>query len=409
MRYTRILLFIISCIPVRGIAGDPVFTMEQILSSPFPSSLVASPKGQAFAWVFREKGVHNIRIAEGEAFRSRRLTEYEKDDGRSLTILGFTRDGEKLVFVRRGRNNPAHAPEGAPGDALLWIDRHGGEPVKIASSGRATLSPATDEVAFVKDNAIWTVGLSKKAEPVNEVTVTGQLQPPRWAPDGKSYVFTNTRNSYGYNYSYIALFDRAAGTVRFLDASVYEDSRPNWSLDGRKVAFLRRLGGEQKFTTTALDFPQPDPVEIRVTEVATGYTVSAWRSSDEENSWFLDLAWLDAHHLVFTSERTGWRHLYSVSEHGGEVRPLTAGAFEVESFYAQPELGKVFYSANDGDPDRRHLAWVGLDGKPHPLTKGKGIEWAPTPSADGLWLAWIGSDAREPAQTLHRQVTRTQG
>lgn len=39
------------------------FSLEQVLSAPFPSDLVAAPRGDKVAWVFNAKGVRNLWVA----------------------------------------------------------------------------------------------------------------------------------------------------------------------------------------------------------------------------------------------------------------------------------------------------------------------------------------------------------
>ena len=70
------------------------FTIEQILSAPFPSDLIAAPTGERIAWVFNAEGKRNIWVAEGPGFQARQLTQYNEDDGQELTNLSFTRDGK---------------------------------------------------------------------------------------------------------------------------------------------------------------------------------------------------------------------------------------------------------------------------------------------------------------------------
>lgn len=54
------LAVLLSVHPAR--AGAP-FTLSQVLSSPFPEDLIASPHGDAIAWVLNAKGVRNIWVA----------------------------------------------------------------------------------------------------------------------------------------------------------------------------------------------------------------------------------------------------------------------------------------------------------------------------------------------------------
>src|SRR5690349_8084447 len=56
------------------------FTIEQITSYPFPSELTVAPRGSRAAWVFNERGVRNVYVAEGPGFEARKLTDFASDD-----------------------------------------------------------------------------------------------------------------------------------------------------------------------------------------------------------------------------------------------------------------------------------------------------------------------------------------
>src|SRR5205823_9566506 len=76
------------------------FTLEQVMSSPFPSELIASKRGDKVAWAFDAEGKRNIWIAEAPAFAARQLTHYEKDDGGELTDLALSPIGNLIAFAR---------------------------------------------------------------------------------------------------------------------------------------------------------------------------------------------------------------------------------------------------------------------------------------------------------------------
>src|SRR5438309_5501956 len=78
------------------------FTLEQVLSSPFPSDLIASKTGDRLAWVFDYLGKRNIWIAEAPSFKGRQLTRYDKDDGQEITEAVFSPDGNWISFVHGG-------------------------------------------------------------------------------------------------------------------------------------------------------------------------------------------------------------------------------------------------------------------------------------------------------------------
>src|SRR5215210_3808563 len=75
------------------------FTLERVLSSPFPADLVAARRGQRVAWTFDAEGRRNVWVAEGPQFQARQLTRYERDDGQELSELAFSGDGNWVVFV----------------------------------------------------------------------------------------------------------------------------------------------------------------------------------------------------------------------------------------------------------------------------------------------------------------------
>lgn len=83
-------------------AAAKSFTLEQVLSAPFPSGLVAAPSGGKAAWILNERGARNIWIAEAPDYKGRRITSYLEDDGQEIGQLQWTPDGSALVYVRGG-------------------------------------------------------------------------------------------------------------------------------------------------------------------------------------------------------------------------------------------------------------------------------------------------------------------
>jgi len=81
------------------------FSIEQILSAPFPSQLTASASGSRIAWVFSKKGAQNVWTAEGPAFATRQVTHYEGDTGQPLASLRLTPDGRTIVYAKGTETN----------------------------------------------------------------------------------------------------------------------------------------------------------------------------------------------------------------------------------------------------------------------------------------------------------------
>src|SRR6266508_2214314 len=151
MRRLRSLVLTWVLLPAISLAAAPekkAFTLEQVLSAPFPDGLVASDSGARLAWVFDARGARNIWIAEPPEYKGRAVTVYAGDDGQELGDLAFTPDGASIVFVRGGDANrrgeypnPKSIPEGAEQD--IWIvGLDGTAPRKLAEGHSPAVSPA---------------------------------------------------------------------------------------------------------------------------------------------------------------------------------------------------------------------------------------------------------------------------
>ena len=107
-------------------ARAQTFSLEQVMSSPFPSELTVSKRGDKVAWAFDAEGKRNIWIAEAPAFNARQLTHYNNDDGQELTDLVFSPNGNTIAYVRGGDANqagevpnPSSDPSGAKQE--VWV------------------------------------------------------------------------------------------------------------------------------------------------------------------------------------------------------------------------------------------------------------------------------------------------
>jgi dipeptidyl-peptidase 4 len=82
----------------------------------------------------------------------------------------------------------------------------------------------------------------------------------------------------------------------------------------------------------------------------------------------------DGKHFLWTSERTGYRHIYLYSNLGTDRRQLTTGEWEVTGISAVDEAGRrVFYTSTEPSHLERHLYVIGFDGQnKHRLTEEPG-------------------------------------
>ena len=382
------------------------FTLEQVMSSPFPTELVAAPAGSRVAWVFDARGVRNIWVAEpsGGGYRSRQLTQYTQDDGQEIAELTWTPDGRAIVYVRGGDfetggsyPNPASAPEEVEQD--VWVvSVEGGAPRKLAEGHSPAVSRKGDSVAYVFKDQVWQVKLAEGAKPEQLIHDKGKDSSLRWSPDGSQLAFVSRRG----DHSFVGVYNVGGKSLLYLDPSVDQDSEPVWSPDSRQVAFLRLPARDDQTFGPRRTGP---PWSIRVANAATGQGHEIWRAETDRGSVFRGIVaehqilWGAGDNLVFPWERDGWTHLYSVPVVGGTAKLLTPGDFEVEFVCLSPDRRQLIFASNQDDIDRRHLWSEPVTGQhPTSLTRGEGIEWSPVMMSDSATVALLHSDAQRPAR-----------
>src|ERR1700722_1498243 len=212
-------------------ASPTRFSLEQVMSAPFPSELTAAPKGGAVAWVLNQHGARNVWAADAPTYSGRQLTNYHADDGQEIAELAWTPDGRSIVFVRGGdfdnhrdNPNPASLPQGV--EQSIWIvPLSGAAPRKIADGSDPAISPAGDRLVFLRKDEIWSAGLEDGAKPAQLIHAKGKASDLRWSPDGAQLAFVSTRT----DHSFVAVYDGAAQSLIYLDPSVDRDSQPVWS------------------------------------------------------------------------------------------------------------------------------------------------------------------------------------
>jgi N-acyl-D-aspartate/D-glutamate deacylase/dipeptidyl aminopeptidase/acylaminoacyl peptidase len=384
------------------------FTIEQVMSSPFPSELIAAPTGERIAWAFNAEGKRNIWVADGPDFKARQLTQFNEDTGQELTQLEFTHDGEWVIFVRGGSANsagdipnPTSDPAGTS-QAIHAVAVKDGRLMRLAEGTSPVVSPTDRRVVFSKNSQIHIVEIVDGSEPHQLFTARGSNFTPQWSPDGKQLAFNSSRGTH----SFIGVYDFEKQTIRYISPSVDRDSAPRWSLDGKRIAFIRQPARGN--APRALTQDAPDPWTIWVADAASsnsgGTAKEIWRSGNRPEDAPPRMAgenllqWAADDRLVFSSEMDGWMRLYSIAASGGEVKALTPTGCEWESMTLTPDKRTVVYSSNCGDIDRRHLSRVSIaDGQTRAISAGTGIEWNPALTSSGKYLASLVSSSTTPA------------
>jgi dipeptidyl-peptidase 4 len=159
----------------------------------------------------------------------------------------------------------------------------------------------------------------------------------------------------------------SGGEPRLMDTGSETDMyipRVNWLPDSRRLA-IQRLNRDQ------------NKLDLLLADAATGK--SSTLLTERDQYWVNvsdDLHSLkDGKRFLWSSERTGYRHIYLYGLDGRQIAQLTKGDWEVSHIDGVDEAkGAVYFTATEKSPIERHFYRVGLDGSGFArITKEDGV------------------------------------
>jgi dipeptidyl-peptidase-4 len=310
---------------------------------------------------------------------------YEEDpafspDGR---MVGFTRDGNLFVVdVATQRERQVTSDGGAQrlNGRLDWVYQ---EEIYGRGSFRAFWwSPDSTRLAF----------LQLDQHPVPEFTLTDHIS-PRQALEVFDYPKAGDPNPFVK----LGVVRAAGGPVQWIDTSKYSAAdhlivNVGWAPSGQEVVF-------------SLQDREQTWLDLNLGHASTGTTRTLFRETTK--AWVDnqgDPTWLKDGSFLWTSERTGWKHVYHYGADGKLQRALTGGPWEARTLYGVDEAsGWVYFAGTERSHIGSDVYRVKLDGSGlSRLTQTPGTHAA---NFNPGMTAWIGtwSDVTTPPQTrLHR-------
>jgi len=319
--------------------------------------------------------VFYVDVATGEAQRLMETEAFETD-------FKVSQDGAHVSFIR---------------DQTLWVhDLETGEARAVTPQGEGPVSWGVAEFVAQEEMGRYTgywwspqggqIAVARIDEtPVDIV--------PRFGIGAEGVSVTEQRYPRaGTDNALVELYvvDLATGERRQVDLGDETDiylARVNWSERGDRL-YVQRQNREQ----TVLDLLGVDP--------ATGE--SAIVLTEAAPTWInltRDFTALEGGDFLWTSERSGFRHIYRVTP-TGDTTQLTSGDWVVDEISGVSQDGETAYFEGWVEtPLERHLYSVAMQGgTPEPVTSGQGL-WSAS-LGDGA-SAYIGryGDPATPAQT----------
>jgi len=280
----------------------------------------------------------------------------------------FSPDGSKIAFAR--------GIEGWVRDVYV-MNAAGGNPVRLTFDERmiSSLTWTADGSAIVFSSnragkfSLWRVPATGGA-PSRLPVGSEDAFNPSIARTGEHLAYTQTTSS--WSIKRVALHSSQNKAVNLWSSS-QEDSAPQVSPDGRKIAFQSWRSGTQEIWVAANDGTNP----VKLTSFEKSLTGSPWWSPDGTQ-------------LAFDARPEGRSHIYSIRLEGGQPRAVTSGAFN-DIIPSWSRDGHWIYFASNRSGTWQIWKVPSAGGTPEQVTKQGGF--VGVESYDAKWLYYVKSDA----------------
>jgi dipeptidyl-peptidase 4 len=429
MRYTTTLAWLLMAIhtpsfavplPIERLFAGPDLAGPQLRQPKFSPDghyvtyLQGKPdnKDQLDLWAFdtrtgQRKLLVDSRALAGDGERLSEAEEARRERQRTASLRGiveyeFSADGRRLLIPLAG-------------DLYLYDLKAKQQPVtRLTTSDAyetdARFSPGGRYVSFIRDQNLFIVDLATRTEKALTSDGLGPIQNGVaefiaqeemdrdtgywWAPDDSRMAWTriddtpvqeverfeiNADGARMYRQRYPAagtantrvelkVIELATAKITDIDLELGEGylARVNWFADSRHLAVQRQTRDQKRLDLLKAD-ARAGSVRLMLSE-----TSEHWVELHD------DLRFLERRAaFIWSSRRSGYKHLYLHDLDGRLIRPLTAGEWMVVGDGVESGLagvdeaqGRVYFLANAASPLERHLYVTSLDTRdPHVVQK----------------------------------------
>jgi len=415
----------ITCIDTEAAESGCTLSIQRMYQYPrlagiSPRSLEWSPDGENLAFIWNEEGeqFYDIFLYSRRSGRVRKITNAAALEQATRSVLTKA-ELDRLSTLRRsggGIFSYLWAPDSErilfpmKGDLFL-LDVDSGETKRLfttkASETDASFLPGGERISFIRENDIWMVDL--KSGITRQLTTSGSETLYNGMGDYVDYEEVGIDRAYWWSPEggRVAYFQTDVSMVRHLlipdyrgeFVTVREQARPVaggengekrlgvldistgetvWIAPGvRRDEYIPQVhwhpGGDKLLVLSEprdlknLHFLAADPVSG---EVDTLFTVSDSKWVNIHNTF---IRWgEDGDCFYYTSEQSGWNHIYRYDWNSGDITRLTGGDWEVTSIQLVEDDGDIWYTSTESSSAERHLYRLESDGDKFRVTPGRG-------------------------------------
>jgi dipeptidyl-peptidase-4 len=332
----------------------------------------------------------------------------------SIEEFNLSADGQRLLIFT---NSERVWRSNTRGD--YWVvDLKSGKLQKLGGDAKpstlmfAKFSPDATRVGYVRENNIYVENLADNS--ITQLTTDGAQYTVNgtfdwvyeeelfcrdgwhWSPDGKQIAYwqldtsgvkefkmiNNTADLYPKIISFpypkagemnsaarVGVISASGGQPKWFE--IAGDARNNylprmeWAASSDEV-IIQQLNRLQNANIVMLGDARTGKVRPLFTEKDDAWVDIAWGSIgwDKQGLARGDAEWIDGgKRFLWTSERDGWRHVYSISRDGSDAKCITSGNYDLVSVErVDAANGWLYFSASPENATQKYLFRVRLDG-----------------------------------------------
>lgn len=209
------------------------------------ANLLAAPAGAGIAYAALEDGLWQVYFQESPTSEPRALRPNLAAD---VSAPALSPDGGRIAFEVAGQGLLVCPLESGPGCKKIETG--------IGSAGRPAWHPTSGELVFARyladagsEDSEILVTRDRLGGTGPLVAHTGNQDDPDVSPDGRRLVYSSAQTVALHRAGVkvvrqLWVMDLTTGDVRLLAPGAHQDIHPDWSPDGRRIAFASDRGGE---------------------------------------------------------------------------------------------------------------------------------------------------------------------